>query len=271
MPVFFFHGAGDSRLQRHEDDDLARALGVRLITTDRPGVGLSDFRRFRRVVDWPDDAAELADALGLPTFTVLGYSMGGPHALACAYKLPYRVRACGVVAGIAPFDRPEAWRDVSPSVRRFFTLARRSPWLIQPSLSWMAWRVRRDAGAFADKQYGLAPREDQEIFALPGRREAAVVALREAARQGSRGLAWELTMVARPWRFRLEDIRTPVTLWYGTADQIAPIAMGEYLAGAIPGARLIRWPGDGHQAIFRHWREVLAQLLSPGHHGRHGR
>lgn len=259
-PVFFFHGAGDSRLQRHEDDRVTRDAGVRLITVDRPGVGLSDFRPYRRLVDWPEDVAELADALGIHRFAILGYSMGGPHALACAYRLSYRLSACSVVSGIVPFDPREAWTDVAPYVRRFFTLARRSPRLIQPTLGWMAWQVRRDAEGFADRMYVSAPVEDQDVFRRPGRRDAAVAALREAARQGSRGLAWELAMVARPWRFRLEDIVFPVTLWYGTADRTAPVAMGEYLARALPRATLIRWPDDGHQAIFLHWREVLEEV-----------
>lgn len=83
----------------------------------------------------------------------------------------------------------------------------------------------------------------------------------EAARQGSRGLSWELSMIARPWGFRLEDIRVPVRLWYGTGDVTTPLQMAYYLASAIPTADLELWPDAAHQAIFVHWREVLSALV----------
>src|SRR5436305_1966425 len=78
-PLFFFHGGGDSRLQRHHDDSIAASLSIRLITVDRPGVGLSSFKRGRTLADWADDIAQLADSLKFDRFSLLGYSMGGPH------------------------------------------------------------------------------------------------------------------------------------------------------------------------------------------------
>src|SRR5947209_5723448 len=85
-PVVFLHGWGDSRLTRHPDDRGTAALGVRLLTVDRPGVGWSDFQRGRTLLDWPDDLAQLAGHLGVPRFAILGHSGGGPFALACARK-----------------------------------------------------------------------------------------------------------------------------------------------------------------------------------------
>jgi hypothetical protein len=40
--------------------------------------------------------------------------------------------------------------------------------------------------------------------------------------------------------------------------------MGEYLARTVPGSTLTVWPGEGHQGMFAHWREVL-QSLTHGH------
>ncbi len=42
IPVFFQHGTGDSRLCKHPDDAVTVALGIRLVTADRPGVGGSE-------------------------------------------------------------------------------------------------------------------------------------------------------------------------------------------------------------------------------------
>src|SRR5205823_1058038 len=79
---------------------------ARVITVDRPGIGASDADATRTVVGWVDDVTRLADHLELEEFSVLGHSGGSPYALACAWRLPERVRALGVACGFAPFDRP---------------------------------------------------------------------------------------------------------------------------------------------------------------------
>src|SRR5262245_60740924 len=69
-PVFFFHGSSVSRLWC-PDEEATRAVGVHLISPDRPGVGGSDLQPGRRMADWPVDVAELADALDIDRFAVV--------------------------------------------------------------------------------------------------------------------------------------------------------------------------------------------------------
>ena len=96
-PVLFFHGCPDTRRAAASGHDAARRLGVRLIAANRPGYGASTPGRpsYRRVAD---DVVELADELGLDTFGVLGMSVGGTFALACAAYHPERVRSAALVA-----------------------------------------------------------------------------------------------------------------------------------------------------------------------------
>ena len=54
-----------------------------------------------------DDLAGFVDGLGLATFHLCGYSMGGMTALGFAARAPDRVRTL-VVAGIAPDREPRA-------------------------------------------------------------------------------------------------------------------------------------------------------------------
>ncbi len=88
VPVFFFHGFPGSRFDGEYSGQAAAEMGIRLIAPDRPGMGHSDFQPNRRLLDWPADVGRLADTLGLDKFGVLGYSGGGPHALACAVRIP---------------------------------------------------------------------------------------------------------------------------------------------------------------------------------------
>lgn len=101
-PVFFFHGWLGSRLDFAPNDEIARNLGVRVIAVDRPGCGSSDFKEDRRLLDWPDDVSELADALGFDQFSICGHSFGGSYVAACAHRLAARVRSAAIVAGISP-------------------------------------------------------------------------------------------------------------------------------------------------------------------------
>src|SRR4030042_1364722 len=97
-PIFYFPGGLGSRLQVQPTDAQPLKAGVRLIAVDRPGMGLSDFKRGRKIIDWPEDVRQLAEALALDQFAVMGVSAGGPYALACAYRIPERLTACGLAA-----------------------------------------------------------------------------------------------------------------------------------------------------------------------------
>jgi pimeloyl-ACP methyl ester carboxylesterase len=88
--------------------DLATKLGLRLVTWSRPGYGGSTPRPLPdggpRIVDDVPDVEAILDALGLDEFVVVGWSGGGPRALACAAVLSGRCRAAATLAGLAPFD-----------------------------------------------------------------------------------------------------------------------------------------------------------------------
>ena len=98
-PIFYFHGFPGSRLDwmLSDSDNSANELNARIIAVDRPGMGLSDFKRDRKILDWPDDVVELADILQIERFSVLGISGGGPYTFACAFKIPERLTRTAIV------------------------------------------------------------------------------------------------------------------------------------------------------------------------------
>jgi pimeloyl-ACP methyl ester carboxylesterase len=94
-PLLYFHGWPGARVEGRLGGEAAGARGVRLIALDRPGMGLSDYQPRRTLVDWPDDVTQLAAALGLERFAVLGISGRGPvrrclclEAAGAAYRVP---------------------------------------------------------------------------------------------------------------------------------------------------------------------------------------
>jgi pimeloyl-ACP methyl ester carboxylesterase len=125
--VFHFNGSGGSRLEHPSDLSILTDLGIRYVSTDRPGHGISDPQPDRRLLDWPDDVEQLADHLGISTFHVIGWSAGGPHALACAYKLPDRISAGALISGLAPPDRPNPYEGLPLMLKTLMIIARRLP------------------------------------------------------------------------------------------------------------------------------------------------
>lgn len=233
-PLFYFHGSPGSRVEAHLIDGPARRRGVRVLGFDRPGFGLSDFKSGRRILDWPDDVVEAADALGIERLAVLGLSAGGPHVAACALRIPQRLTAAAIVSGVGPFDAPHATRGMMRWLRALMRLARASPWFVRPVM-WLLNQVTRHlAGPSIWLQSRWSPPSDRALIAQPEFRAFAVQNVAEPFRHGSRGAAWELTLLARPWGFRLEEITMEIHLWQGEADVMVPPSMGRYQAQAIP-------------------------------------
>jgi pimeloyl-ACP methyl ester carboxylesterase len=88
VPVLYVAGYGHCRLARHPDDSLAAGAGVRLLAMDPPGLGGSDRLPGYSLLSWARDGIELAGQPGVGRFAALGWSWGGPYALALAPRIP---------------------------------------------------------------------------------------------------------------------------------------------------------------------------------------
>ncbi len=123
----------------------AEDLGVRLIGLDRPGMGLSAFRRFS-IRDYPGMVRDFADALGLGQFAISGVSGGGKYACACAWQLPDRITRAALVSSTCWFDLPGAKATANKQDRLVYTVARWAPWLLRPLSAKFTHDARRDPG-----------------------------------------------------------------------------------------------------------------------------
>jgi pimeloyl-ACP methyl ester carboxylesterase len=242
----------------------AAQQGVRIIAIDRPGYGLSDFRPRRKLLDWPDDAVCVADALGIARFAVVGGSGGGPYALACAHKIPERLTAVGIVSGFGPLDAPEATAGMRRQNRIAFRLTRYLPLVARLAMWAMARKVRSDPERVVAAIGAAMAEPDRLVLSRPEVKKAFVDIVVEAFRAGGRGPAWDMVVIARPWGFRLEDIAMEVHLWQGQEDPLVPPSMGRYQARAIPNCRAAFCPGEGHLLVVDHMREIQESLFSRG-------
>ncbi|KAH9825346.1 hypothetical protein DFH28DRAFT_878032 [Melampsora americana] len=102
-PVIVFLGLGCVRYLVGLYDELAVALGLRLICIDRWGLGktteVPDVDR--GFLEWSTVVEEVADQLNLGQFSILAHSAGAPYALATTLRLDQRVR--GSIHLLAPW------------------------------------------------------------------------------------------------------------------------------------------------------------------------
>jgi pimeloyl-ACP methyl ester carboxylesterase len=259
-PVFFIHGSPGSRLF-HPPEDVTIRQRVRLICAERPGYGDSTFQPNRRLLDWGTDIAQLADHLGINKFAIVGHSGGGPHALACAYTLPGRVTAAGIVAGAGPVDTPNATEDMIFLHRLGFTVGQYLPWSIwYMMVKYLFREIAADPTTAIDRDQDTWPPADREILTTPEIRELCIRSDTEAYRHGLLAYAWDARLLTRPWGFKLEEIKVPIQLWHGTLDNSTTLVMARYMEEKIPNCKLTICEDEAHMLLFPHWEEILTSL-----------
>ena len=85
-PLLFHNGTPGAGLPFAPFVQTLADRGLRYVSFSRPGYGSSTRHDGRQVVDVVDDAAAVLDALGAERCYIIGWSGGGPHALACAAR-----------------------------------------------------------------------------------------------------------------------------------------------------------------------------------------
>jgi pimeloyl-ACP methyl ester carboxylesterase len=265
VPILHFHGTPSCRLDLMipEFDQVAERLGVRYLSIDRPGMGLSDPRPGRTILDWPVDVVGFAEALGLSRFSVCGVSGGAPYAIACALRIPHRLRSVGIVSGLAPANVAEARSGMDRSLQRMFFLGRYLPTVVRWMVGRMGKQLSRRSQGGTDRLVERLPAADREILAVGAHRQHLEVVTRATFRKGDRGPADDFVLASRPWGFDLSEVPMVVNLWFGGQDVNVPPAAGRYLARELPRSEARYYPDEGHLSlIWNRFEEILTGLLA---------
>jgi pimeloyl-ACP methyl ester carboxylesterase len=249
-PVFYFHGFPGSRLEAKLADGISRESEVRFIGIDRPGYGRSSVKPGRNFISWADDVAELADALGIDRFSILGVSGGGPYAAACACKMPDRLDAVGIICGMGPVDIPDLIWGMPWLYRQGLRLAGRLPGITAASYAFPAFFFRNYPERMLSFLSGKVA--DPNKIALKNKELIQVLSASfcEAFLKSLRWPATDVVLYSRPWGFPLKDIDIAVHLWHGDKDRIVPPEMGRYMAKAIPNCQATFYANEGHFSII---------------------
>jgi len=211
--LLFVHGAGSNAHTWHRQL-AAFADRHSPVALDLPGHGRSGGTESLRSIEaYQACVCAFTERLAARSVVLVGRSMGGAVALACARAHPQRVRALVLVATAARFDLPsrmlDMWRDV---------MRGRAP---QP--------FTRDM---------FSPAADMAVV-----REGWMEQVKTDPRVRYHDLCACNDFDARPW---LAELRLPTLIIAGRDDTITPLARSEELHAGIPGSRLVVIDDAGH-------------------------
>lgn len=250
LPLVFHHGTPAAATPIRALERAAHARGLRLVTTSRPGCGASTRQPGRRVVDVVADTEALLAALGADRCLTMGWSGGGPHALACGARLG-AAAAVLVVAGPAPYeaDGLDWMAGMGEDNVIEYSAAVQGEDQLRRYLSQLGEHLRNiGAAEIVAAMPSLLPEVDQE--ALTGEfAEDMAAGIRETIRIGIDGWLDDDLAFVKPWGFGLAEISVPTMLWQGSADLMVPFAHGQWLASRLPTASVHLEEGEGHLSV----------------------
>ena len=239
FPLLYHHGTPQGAVPFPTLERAAAEQGLRVISYSRPGYGASspraDGATTAQVADDVTDTVTVLDHLGVGDFLTIGWSGGGPRALACAALLPHRCLAAACCVGIAPVDEYDG--DIRDGMAEE--------------------NVAEYTAVFAGVEALEAFLETQTGF-------FTVSAEDVAGRQGIVGWRDDDMTHTRPWGFDLQAIRVPVSVWQGRLDAMVPFAHAEWLAANVAGASAQLLEGEGHLSLIQKAPVILEDLRQLG-------
>ncbi|MFL5755942.1 MAG: alpha/beta fold hydrolase [Chloroflexota bacterium] len=235
LTLVWHHGSPQTGTLLEPLVTAAATRRIRLISYARPAYGGSTRLPGRDVASAAGDVAQVADALAIDRFAVMGASGGGPHALACAALLGERVVGVVSLAGIAPYSDRFDWFAgmVAPSGLRAAVNGRE-----------------------ARERHALTDEFDENSFTtsdwatLAGPWASLGRDAGEAAAAGSDGLVDDDVAFVSSWGFDVAAITAPVLIVQGGEDRVVPALHADSLVRSIPTAELWLRPRDGHISVL---------------------
>jgi len=264
-PIVDLHGIPGSRREAALMAELLGREDVCFIGFDRPGYGRSTPKKSYRITDIPGDLIELADHLALERFAILGYSGGGPFALACAHQIPQRLSAVGIVSGVGLAEIGSA--GMHENNRKKFNLAQRFPWLARLLLVTAFTPLQRHPEKLEvqlKKIWQQLPQPDRLALADERFAGGILAVTRDALCERVTGWVEEELLMASVWGFSLKQVTCPnIYLWHGGLDRNVPLAMGKAVADTLIGCRATFYEAEGHLSLlYRYGTQIIDTLIN---------
>ena len=260
--IIFHHGTPGHATAWLSWLDEAAAAGVRALSYSRAGYGTSDRNPGRSVISINSDIAQVLDGKGINKFVAIGWSGGGPHALANTFE-PRNVGAISL-AGVGAFgvDDLNFLEGMGPENHDEFGAALKGESVITQWMNDNAVAMKNVSGNDIREAFGgLIGDADKDV--LEGATADAMAAtMRSGLAVSFDGWIDDDLVFIKHWGFDLAAITKPVILWQGDQDLMVPHAHSYWLEKHISTAKLTFIPGHGHISLGEKYKpEILKQAL----------
>ncbi len=261
--VFFHHGTPGSVALGSLFESAADDSDVFVVTMSRPGYGDSSRHEGRTIASVVDDVRVVLDALGRDAYASVGWSGGGPHALACAALDGPRCLGAWSLAGVVPMDVDFDWTEgMGPENLEEFALATEGGPAYE---AYMAEAGAQFSTATPDNIVelfgGLLSDVDREALADDTARAILAASCRHGFANGWYGFYDDDRAFFSPWGFDPTTIAVPVAVWYGDEDLMVPSSHGAWLGEHVPTAMVVHQPQEGHVSLLtNHVNDLLTSF-----------
>lgn len=254
--VLVVHGAGGGYDQ---GTLIARAFGgdgFRWIAPSRFGYLRTPMPADASTVAQADAFAALLDFVEVGRVAILAMSGGGPPSLQFAQRYPARTSAL-VLLSSAPYTLFAA---------AFAAAAKKLPvpiWMYQMLFSsdFPFWLLQKIAGRRLEAIFDIKPGLRAALTSEESAFVAATVDAFQPVTKRAVGLANEGAALDPHTRYMVEAITAPTLVIHSRDDGINQFAVGEFIAGRIPGAEFLPLATGGH-LLLGHQAEVRARVNS---------
>lgn len=251
-PLFHCHSHGSSRLESASFHSEATKAGFRIIAIDRPGIGLSDFYAKASAATFTQDLAFLAEHLQCSRFGLLASGAGTAYALAVADQLPERV---SVLLGMS-CSFPIFTEQGSIFQR---VLRRGASALVKSSIVLRHWRGGLSHGRYLQRLLESLSYADKRVFENPRVLELLEKDVREALRQGARGVACDSALQFSFLPLDFAGLNTPCHFWQGSAEGSSARVRAERFITRLSNAQLHEVINRGRYFYLRYMEDVFGQ------------
>jgi pimeloyl-ACP methyl ester carboxylesterase len=258
--VLFHHGTPGSANLVKMIAPLVEDGSLFVVTSSRAGYGKSTRLEGRDVASVVGDARAALDAAGRNEYVVVGWSGGGPHALACAALDAPRCRAAWSLAGVVPTTADFDWTEgMGPENVEEFALAKEGgpEYIAQIEMYGAAFRDATKDNV-VELFGGLLSEPDKVAMEPEAGREDFAASLRQGFEFGSDGFLDDDQAMMHEWGFDPSKIDIPVAVWFGDHDLMVPRTHAEWLLRTLPTASEHFFEGDGHVSLVANHLDQLS-------------